>query len=135
MTCFFIYFQDENDGVVSRDDSVFSQTSCKQSLYVFECIELTLSANSEEEKSSEEVDKFPTETFANKDETYAVKLFKGYLKELLTFEFLPVLRQYYIISSCLFRQHCWKSLSLFSSSWRPHSYFTLAQKSSTVLQW
>ena len=78
---FFVFVQDESDGVASRDDNVFSQTSCKQSLYVYECVELSLSSNSEQEKSFEEADKFSTESFENKDESYAVKLFRGYLNE------------------------------------------------------
>ena len=61
----------------SANDSVFSQSSSTHSLHVYECIELDLSANSEQEKSMENAEKFSTETFERKDETYAVKLFKG----------------------------------------------------------
>jgi hypothetical protein len=63
--------------VSSHTDSVFSQSASTQSLYVYECIELALSANSEQEKSFEDTDKFATETFENKDESYTVKLFTG----------------------------------------------------------
>ena len=72
-----VRFQDESDGVGSPTDSVFSQSSSTHSLYVYECIELALSANAEQEKSIEDTEKFSTETFENKDETYPVKLFKG----------------------------------------------------------
>ena len=61
----------------SANDSVFSQSSSTHSLYVYECIDLDLSANSEQEKSMENAEKFSTETFERKDETYSVKLFKG----------------------------------------------------------
>jgi hypothetical protein len=67
----------ESDGVESANDSVFSQSSSTHSLYVYECIDLDLSANSEQEKSMENAEKFSTETFERKDETYSVKLFKG----------------------------------------------------------
>ena len=62
-----------------HNDSLYSQSSSSQSLYVYECIELSLSANSEQEKSFEATDKFSTASFENKDETYTVKLFKGIL--------------------------------------------------------
>ncbi|XP_028396827.1 nuclear pore complex protein Nup88-like [Dendronephthya gigantea] len=67
---------DVSDGVSSRDESVFSQSSTKQSLYVYECMELALSANSEKEKSFEDAEKFEREAVDNKDESYTVKLFK-----------------------------------------------------------
>ncbi|XP_046841184.1 nucleoporin 88-like [Xenia sp. Carnegie-2017] len=70
---------DEIEGVRSFDgDSVYSQPSTKTSLYVYECIDLSLSTSSEREKSFVDLKASSTDTLESRNDSYSVQLFKDY---------------------------------------------------------